>query len=220
MRQGPELISSSDTKWVQEQVFVDVNGHGGVACNISPWMSYVVMQNGTDVQFWWRDSNYTKRGNSTHPIGLWQKGTTKSNLFRFKLISNLAAASIQGISKDASLNMRAYGQQRQNKNRYIITQQQDLSVRGYNMTGQAEEMKLAPITFQDESVPSISIGNGTKALPGSNMAFIANRMHAGRNTTKRTWISWMQTSPDYITQLMASSENLNSWTETHISTAV
>jgi hypothetical protein len=63
-----------DTKWVKEQIFVDVNGHGGVACNINPWMSYVVMQNGTDIQFWWRDSNYTKKGNSSHPIGLWQKG--------------------------------------------------------------------------------------------------------------------------------------------------
>lgn len=64
-----------DTNWVKEQTFVDVNGHGGVACAINSWMSYVVMQNGTNVQFWWRDSNFTKRGNSTHPVGVWQKGS-------------------------------------------------------------------------------------------------------------------------------------------------
>lgn len=66
--------TSGDTIWVKEQTFLDVNGQGGVACNINPWMSYVSMQNSTDVQFWWRDSNYSKRGNSTHPVGLWQKG--------------------------------------------------------------------------------------------------------------------------------------------------
>jgi hypothetical protein len=66
--------SYGDTKWVKEQTFLDVNGHGGVACNINPWMSYVVMQNSTDVQFYWRDSNYSKRGNSSHPVGVWQIG--------------------------------------------------------------------------------------------------------------------------------------------------
>lgn len=66
--------SAGDTKWVKEQTFLDVNGHGGVACNINPWMSYVVMQNTTDVQFYWRDSNYSKRGNSSHPVGVWQLG--------------------------------------------------------------------------------------------------------------------------------------------------
>jgi hypothetical protein len=115
--------------------------------------------------------------------------------------------------------MRAYGQQRQNKNKYIITQQEDLTIRGYNMTGQAEDMELAPIDFQNKSVPSITIGNSTKALPGTKMAFITSKIHAGRNVTKRTWVSWVQTNPDYITQFMASSENLDSWTENRISIA-
>jgi hypothetical protein len=114
--------------------------------------------------------------------------------------------------------MRAYGQERHNKNRYVITQQNDLTIRGYNMTGQAENMELAPIAFQDKSVPSISIGNGTKALPGTKMAFTADSGNMGRNATKRTWISWVQTDPNFITQYMASSDNLESWTETRIST--
>jgi hypothetical protein len=64
-----------DANWIKEQTFPDVNGHGGVSCNIRPEMSYVITQNSTNIQFWWRDSNYTKRGNSTHPIGVWQQGT-------------------------------------------------------------------------------------------------------------------------------------------------
>lgn len=112
--------------------------------------------------------------------------------------------------------MRAYGQQR-NRNRYIIVQQADLSVRAYNMTGQAENMELAPIVSRSQTYPSISIGNDTKALAGTKMAFTADSMHGGRNATKRTWISWMQTDPSYITQFTASSEDLTKWTESHIS---
>jgi hypothetical protein len=128
----------------------------------------------------------------------------------------LAAASIPGIYPGASLNMRAYGQQR-NRNRYIITQMADLSIRAYNMTGQAENMELAPIQFRDQSHPSIAIANSTKALPGTKMAFTADSMKGGRNATKRTWINWLQTDPGYITQFTASSEDLTKWTESHIS---
>jgi hypothetical protein len=115
--------------------------------------------------------------------------------------------------------MRAYGQERHNKNRYVITQQDDFTIQGYNMTGQAENMKLAAIAFKDRSVPSISVGNNTKALPGTKMAFTADSGKMGRNATTRTWISWVQTDPNFITQFRASSDNLDSWTETRISTA-
>jgi hypothetical protein len=63
-----------DKFWVKEQTFVDVNGRGGVACHIRPEVSTVVAQNKTDVVFFWRDSNSTKRGSATHPINVWQRG--------------------------------------------------------------------------------------------------------------------------------------------------
>ncbi|KAF2433860.1 hypothetical protein EJ08DRAFT_694338 [Tothia fuscella] len=189
-----------DTKWVKEFTFPDVNGRGGVACNINPWMSYLTMQNSTDIQFWWRDSNLSKRGNSSHPVNLW----------------TIAPVSIPGIFPGAFLNMRDYGLQR-NRNRYVITQMDDFSIRAYNMTGQAELMELAPLRFRDRALPYLAIANGTKALPGTRMAFTADSMNQGRNATKRMWISWLQTDPNYITQFKASSDDLTSWTEEHLS---
>lgn len=86
------------------------------------------------------------------------------------------------------------------------------------MTQQAENMVLAPFEFQGLSLPSIDIGNNATALPGTKMAFAADTLGMGRNATSRTWISWVQTDPNYITQFIASSDDLNHWSETHIST--
>lgn len=99
----------------------------------------------------------------------------------------------------------------------------DRTIRAYNMTGQAENMVLAPFTSsQDKSLPSIAIGNGARGLAGTQMAFAAadgGNNGAGNTTTERTWISWLQTDPGYITQFTASSDALTNWTETHISIA-
>jgi hypothetical protein len=64
-----------DKFWIKENTLVDVNGRGGVACHIRPEISTLAAQNKTDVIFFWRDSNSTKRGTATHPINLWKRGT-------------------------------------------------------------------------------------------------------------------------------------------------
>lgn len=219
-----------DKFWVREQTFVDVNGKGGVACHIRPELSTVVATNKTDVIFFWRDSNATKRGSATHPINVWQR----------------APFSIPGIHEGAAISMRAYGfGQGRNRtananntdsnstdprpnwrsgrggnwtpNRYILTQLSDLTIRAFNITGSAETMALAPITYRTTQVPSVGIGSPpAKALPGTRLSFTMDRNavelgSGGRNSTRRTWITWFQTEVGGIGQYIASSEDLDRW---------
>ncbi|QDS71487.1 hypothetical protein FKW77_004456 [Venturia effusa] len=218
-----------DKFWVKEQTFVDVNGKGGVACHIRPGLSTVVATNKTDVIFFWRDSNVTKRGSATHPINVWQK----------------APISIPGIHEGAAINMRAYGfGQFRNRvggsnnstrgssgrdsrpnwrygnwtpNRYILTQLSDLTIRAFNITGSAENMTVAPISYRTTQVPSVAIGSPpAKALPGTRLSFTMDRNaielgSGGRNSTRRTWITWFQTEAGGIGQYIASNEHLDRW---------
>ena len=201
---------------------MDVNGHGincetflwlvvndevgGVSCYIREGNSNVVTQNGSEVQFWWRDSNYTRHGNATHPVGIWQKATT----------------SISGISYNASFDLRAYREPGVPRgiggfNRYLVTQHEDLTIRAYNITGQYENTALSTITFGSQSVPFVSVANGKTALPGSAIAFTADPGPLGKNATSRTWITWFQTVSTDISQFTASSNDLQNWKESHIS---
>lgn len=222
-----------DKFWVKEQTFVDVNGKGGVACHIRPELSTVVATNKTDVIFFWRDSNATKRGSATHPINVWQR----------------SPLSIPGIYEGAAINMRAYGfGQGRNRsggnnnnnntdsnstdarpnwrsgrggnwtpNRYILTQLSDLTIRAFNITGSAENMALGPITYRTTQVPSVGIGSPpAKALPGTRLSFTMDRNavelgSGGRNSTRRTWIAWFQTEQGGIGQYIAGSEDLDRW---------
>lgn len=222
-----------DKFWVKEQTFVDVNGKGGVACHIRPTLSTVVATHKSDVIFFWRDSDATKRGSATHPINVWQR----------------APLSIPGIYEGAAINMHAYGfgqgryrgggnnnnttdpnttDSRSNwragrggtwtpPNRYILTQLSDLTIRAFNITGSAEHMALAPIAYRTTTVPSIGIGSPpAKALPGSRLAFTMDRDavelgSGGRNSTRRTWITWFQTEVGGVAQYIAGSEDLDRW---------
>ncbi|TID14251.1 hypothetical protein E2P81_ATG09129 [Venturia nashicola] len=222
-----------DKFWVKEQTFVDVNGRGGVACHIRPELSTVVATNKTDVIFFWRDSNITKRGTATHPINVWQR----------------APVSIPGIHEGAALSMRAYGFgqgrnrgvgintnnnndtadsnnpdfRRPNRgnwtppNHYILTQLSDLTIHAFNVTGSAENMTLAPFTYRTTSVPSIAIGSPpAMALPGTRLAFTMDRnavelRSGGRNSMRRTWMTWFQTEGGRVAQYVADSEDLDRW---------
>lgn len=230
-----------DKYWVKEQTFVDVNGRGGVACHIRPEMSTVVATNKTDVIFFWRDSNATKRGSATHPINVWQR----------------APLSIPGIHEGAAINMRAYGFGGRNQgsgnnnnstspngtdpngteshsnrrfdrsgnwtlNRYILTQLSDLTIRAFNITGSAENMALAPISYRSTQAPSVGIGSPpAKALPGTRLSFTMDKNaielgSGGRNSTKRTWITWFQTESGSIGQYIAGSDDLDRWAVTSV----
>ncbi|KAE9974341.1 hypothetical protein EG328_003925 [Venturia inaequalis] len=221
-----------DKSWVKEQTFVDVNGKGGIACHIRPDLSTVVATNKTDVIFFWRDSNTTKRGSATHPINVWQR----------------APLSIPGIYEGAAIDMRAYGfgqgrnrggnnnsttdsnatDSRSNNrsgrganwtppNRYILTQLSDLTIRAFNITGSAENMALAPIHYRTTEVPSVGIGSPpAKALPGTKLSFTMDRDavelgSGGRNSTRRTWITWFQTDSGAIGEYIAGSDDLDRW---------
>lgn len=221
-----------DKFWVKEQTFVDVNGKGGVACHIRPELSTVVATNKTDVIFFWRDSNSTKRGSATHPINVWQR----------------APLSIPGIYEGAAINMRAYGfGQGRNRgggnsttgsngtdsrpngrsgrgsgnwtppNRYVLTQLSDLTIRAFNITGSAENMALTPISYRTTQVPSVGIGSPpAKALPGTRLSFTMDRNavelgSGGRNSSRRTWITWFQTETEGVAQYIAGSEDLDRW---------
>jgi hypothetical protein len=109
------------------------------------------------------------------------------------------------------------GQRGGNRSRYIITQQSDLTIRAYNVTGAAENLALAQIDVQGVNNPSIPLGNSVKALPGTRIAFTADPGPLGRQSPKRTWIAWFQTDPAYITQFTASDDRLDQWTKSQIS---
>jgi hypothetical protein len=102
-------------------------------------------------------------------------------------------------------------------NRYILTQLSDLTIRAYNITGSAENMALAPITYRNTEVPSVPIGSPpAKGLPGTRLSFTMDRNavelgSGGRNSTRRTWITWFQTEGGSIGQYMAGSEDLDRW---------
>ena len=102
-------------------------------------------------------------------------------------------------------------------NRYILTQLSDLTIRAFNITGSAENMALAPISYRNTQVPSVGIGSPpAKGLPGTRLSFTMDRNavelgSGGRNSTRRTWITWFQTNQGGIGQYMAGSEDLDRW---------
>jgi hypothetical protein len=130
--------------WVPIERWSGFNGHAGVGCY--SWgtgtTTYAMLSNKEhNVEFWWKDTNETVASTSTHPINSWQNATKGG-------IRNAHPATSLGFTT------------------YFYAQMEDRSIKGYNVSYQAENT-----TFTEDETFSITDPAGAvKALGGTHMS--------------------------------------------------
>ncbi|KAH8732188.1 hypothetical protein GQ44DRAFT_766340 [Phaeosphaeriaceae sp. PMI808] len=159
--------------WVPVQKWRGFNAHAGVGCY--SWgegtTTYAMMANkDNNVEFWWKDTNSTVLSQAKHPINSWV---------------NASSGAIRGVHPSTSLGFTTY----------FYTQMADRSIKGYNITYQAENTTYNPdqsFTITDPAGPSLGIG-------GTHMTVTSYTEKDGNTTTWDSLYVFYQTAGDDIT---------------------
>lgn len=130
---------NGQSTWIPVQKWSGFNGHAGVGCY--SWgegtTTYAMMANkNNDVEVWWKDTNDTTRSAENHPINSWQNSTN---------------GAIRGVHPMTSLGYTTY----------FYMQMADRSIKGYNVTYQAENTTFVPadtFTITDPAGPALGLG--------------------------------------------------------------
>lgn len=71
-----------DDSWIPQGEFTDVNGHAGVGCytweNNSSVMYVMLVNTKNTVEFYWKDTDTSKKGTAEHPTDRWTKSKSAS----------------------------------------------------------------------------------------------------------------------------------------------
>jgi hypothetical protein len=159
--------------WVPIQRWQGFNAHAGVGCY--SWgegtTTYAMMANKqNDVEFWWKDTNTTTVSQENHPINSWQNSTN---------------GAIRGVHPITSLGYTTY----------FYAQMADRSIKGYNVTYQAENTTFVQdqtFTITDPAGPAIGLG-------GTHLTVTAYAEKAGNVTKWDSLYVFYQTAGDDIT---------------------
>lgn len=160
-------------QWVFVQKWQGFNGHAGVGCY--SWgegtTTYAMMTNrNNDVEFWWKDTNVTTASAEDHPINSWQNATR---------------GAIRGANPITSLGFTTY----------FYAQMADRSIKGYNVTYQAENTTYLPeetFTITDPAGPALGLG-------GTHLTVTAYAEKEGNRTLWDSLYVFYQTAGDDIT---------------------
>jgi hypothetical protein len=171
--------------WAFVQKWQGFNGHAGVGCY--SWgegtTTYAMLANKNgDVEFWWKDTNTTIASSETHPINSWQNSTK---------------SAIRGVNPITSLGFTTY----------FYAQMADRSIKGYNITYQAENttfLKDETFTITDPAGPALG-------LAGTHLTVTAYAEKAGNRTLWDSLYVFYQTKGDDITAFTRSL-NGGEWT--------
>jgi hypothetical protein len=164
---------SDKTAWTQVKRWQGFNGHAGVGC--FSWgegtTTYAMMANKhNDVEFYWKDSNVKTQSLDSHPINSWV---------------NASSAAIHGVYPTSSLGFTTY----------FYAQMADRSIKGYNITYQAENTTFVPdqtFTITDPAGPSLGLG-------GTHMSVTTYQEKQGNRTIWDSLYVFYQTAGDDIT---------------------
>jgi len=163
----------AEETWIATDKWSGFNGHGGVGCY--SWgagsTSYAMLNNkDNDVEFWWKDTNENLTSTETHPINSWQNATI---------------GTIQDVYPITSLGYTTY----------FYAQMADRSIRGYNVTYQAENTTfLANETFAITNPAGPVLGLG-----GTHLTVTAFAEKRGEETVWDSLYVFYQTEGDDIT---------------------
>jgi len=163
----------AEETWIATDKWSGFNGHGGVGCY--SWgagsTSYAMLNNkDNDVEFWWKDTNENLTSTETHPINSWQNATI---------------GTIQDVYPITSLGYTTY----------FYAQMADRSIRGYNVTYQAENTTfLANETFAITNPAGPVLGLG-----GTHLTVTAFAEKRGEETVWDSLYVFYQTGGDDIT---------------------
>jgi len=150
-----------------------LNGHAGVGCySWGPSNTTYAMFNNKDnaVEFWWKDTDETVPSTASHPINSWQNATM---------------GAIQGAYPITSLGYTTY----------FYAQMADRSIRGYNVTYQAENTTfLANETFAITNPAGPVLGLG-----GTHLTVTSYEEKRGEETVWDSLYVFYQTEGDDIT---------------------
>jgi hypothetical protein len=159
--------------WVPIQRWQGFNGHAGVGCY--SWgegtTTYAMLANkNNDVEFWWKDTNTTTSSQEKHPINSWQNSTS---------------GAIRGVNPITSLGYTTY----------FYAQMADKSVKGYNVTYQAENTTFVP----DNTFTITDPGGPALGLAGTHLTVTAYAEKSGNRTLWDSLYVFYQTAGDDIT---------------------
>jgi hypothetical protein len=123
-----------------------------------------------DVEFWWKDTNTTTNSTERHPINSWV---------------NTTAGAIRNVHPITSLGFTTY----------FYAQMADKSIKGYNITYQAENttfMQDETFTITDPAGPAFGLG-------GTHMSVTSYTEKQGNRTSWDSLYVFYQTKGDDIT---------------------
>jgi hypothetical protein len=159
--------------WVPIRRWQGFNGHAGVGCY--SWgtgtTQYAMMNNKqNDVEFWWKDTNKTLASTDAHPINSWQ---------------NASMGTIQNVWPTTSLGYTTY----------FYAQMADKSIKGYNVTYQAENTTF----LEDQTFSVTDPGGSVEALGGSHLTVTSYTLYKGEEVVWDSLYVFFQTEGDDIT---------------------
>lgn len=159
--------------WVPIQPWQGFNGHAGVGCY--SWgegtTTYAMMANkNNNVEFWWKDTNNTTASTESHPINSWKNSTS---------------SAIRGVHPMTSLGFTTY----------FYAQMADRSIKGYNITYQAENTTYS----QDSSFAITDPAGPALGLGGTHITVTAYTAKDGNTTLWDSLYVFYQTAGDDIT---------------------
>ncbi|KAF2183804.1 hypothetical protein K469DRAFT_710168 [Zopfia rhizophila CBS 207.26] len=133
--------------WVELKKWQGMNGHAGVGCY--SWgegtTTYTMMVNrDNDMEIWWKDTNTNLTSEDEHPINSWVNSTNGA-------INDVHPASSLGYTT------------------YLYAQMADRTIKGYNITYQAENTTMVPADTLTVSGP----GGAVKGLGGTHLTVTA-----------------------------------------------
>ncbi len=160
------------TTWVQIQKWPGFNGHAGVGCY--SWgagtTTYAMLANKqNNLEMWWKDTNINLTSTETHPINSWVNGTEAA-------IDNVYPTSPFGYTT------------------YFYSQMADRTIKGYNVTFQAENT-----TYSNSQSFAISNNAGpVQALGGTHMSVTAYAQldDSGKTVWDSLYVFFQQTGND------------------------
>jgi hypothetical protein len=158
--------------WVPIQRWQGFNGHAGVGCY--SWgtgsTQYAMLNNKqNDVEFWWKDTNKDLNSTEAHPINSWQ---------------NASMGAIKNVWPTTSLGFTTY----------FYAQMADKSIKGYNVTYQAENTTF----LEDQTFRVTDPGGVVEALGGSHLTVTSYEAKEGNRTVWDSLYVFFQTEGNDI----------------------
>jgi hypothetical protein len=159
--------------WVPIRKWPAFNGHAGVGCY--SWgtgtTSYAMLNNqNNDVEFWWKDTDENATSTETHPINSWQ---------------NASMGAIKDVYPITSLGYTTY----------FYAQMADRTIKGYNVTYQAENTTF----IEDETFTITDPAGPVLGLGGTHLTVTAFAEMRGKEVVWDSLYVFYQTVGDDIT---------------------